>query len=718
MPRYQVTAPDGTKWEVNAPEGATQEQVIDYAKKQWSAAPTPVEAKPETRNNTLASSLGLTARAGLQALGSGVGLLSDPIGGAINALTPDTAPKMQTARSLASRAADAIGLPTPDTPMQRIATGGAEMMAGGAGMAGLAGLVSRAPRALPQSVAQTTASRLAEDPLMQVIASGTGGVAGQQAKEAGASTSGELISALGGTLLGAGGLGGARGLVDAVKNAIPQQRQANMTRINAVIDSALNRNSIDLASVDPAMRRALQDQVSKAMKQGPLNEDAIARLADYTRLRLTPTRARLTLDPYDVTQEQNASKVAAAIGARDARLPQIANDNNRGLLGAVESFGPVADTYATGSGAMAPIMAENARREAAKTGLYRAANDMAGGDVPLERGALNGVWDALEKGRKMRFLPAEVSATINDILSDQRAPFTVNTLDELKTTIATAQRSTSDGNVKAALKIVRDQLDAIPLTPDTRAFGGGQVVTEQGTQFLRQADSAPRGLMDALNQARAANASWRGWQESAPGIEAALGGANADTFIKSQIIGKSAGFDDVQRLAGVINSSTQGRDSVRAAIVQHLQDAAIGRGNSPATGNFSGRQWSAALSDIGERKLKLFFDPEEVAQLQSIGRVGAVETFQPRGSAVNNSSTAAGVAGLLQGLSKYLKPVANKLPLGQELISNPLDNITLSIMQRNASNVPRSLLMQQQNPRSAADSLLLPALMSGGLLAQ
>lgn len=36
MPAYRITSPDGKTWEVNAPEGATQDQVLEYAKSQWS----------------------------------------------------------------------------------------------------------------------------------------------------------------------------------------------------------------------------------------------------------------------------------------------------------------------------------------------------------------------------------------------------------------------------------------------------------------------------------------------------------------------------------------------------------------------------------------------------------------------------------------------------------------------------------------------------------
>ena len=157
-------------------------------------------------------------------------------------------------------------------------------------------------------------------------------------------------------------------------------------------------------------------------------------------------------------------------------------------------------------------------------------------------------------------------------------------------------------------------------------------------------------------------------------------------------------------------TSARARSSTCSAVMW------AGRGNNTATANFSGRQWLAALSDIGDQKLKQFFSPAEIEQLKAIGRVGATETFQPRGSAVNNSNTAAGVAGLLQGLSKNLGPMVNKIPGGQALVSPAMDNLTLSFTERGLTNVPRGLINPAPKQGGLLDPLLLPALTSGGLL--
>lgn len=57
MPRYEITSPEGKKFEVNAPEGATQEEVMAYAKTQfsntspsvtWGDAPVTDESIPKS----------------------------------------------------------------------------------------------------------------------------------------------------------------------------------------------------------------------------------------------------------------------------------------------------------------------------------------------------------------------------------------------------------------------------------------------------------------------------------------------------------------------------------------------------------------------------------------------------------------------------------------------------------------------------------------------
>lgn len=712
-----ATADDYAAWIVkNADKQGTPE--FDIVARAYREAGN--SAAPRTR--TLADQFGLTARAGIKGLAAPVAIFSDALGGLTNTVQnvvagrPNAGLQFKPASVAIDELLDRVGLPRPETSAERIAATGAELMTGAGAGAKFAEMGSRAiTQAAP--VAREVFSRLSRDPLQQVVSAGSAGVAGQQAQEAGAGPLGQFISATGGGVLGAGSVALGRSAVDGVKSLIPRQQQVQMARVDQTINVALQSSGIDPATITPAMRASLREQVGRAMDLGQLDDRAVARLADYTRLGATPTRARLTLDPFDITQEQNASRMAAATGQRDVGLPAISNANNARMLSTVDGFNPIADRFATGQRSMAPILATNTALEDSKTAAYAAARELAGGDIPLNRGpVLAAINEDLRRSMKEPFLPAEVKAILNRLSTDPDAPFTVTSIDNLKSIIATAQRATLDGNVKTALGAVRNALDSVPMTPEKATFGGSQLVTEQGANFLRNQDAQAGNVKAALDAARGENFNWRRWQESAPAIEAAVNDANPETFVKNFIRNQNARAADVMRAADVINTSPDARNAVRSELVQYLKDAAIGKGNQSDTGNFSGRAWLSALDGISRPKLALFFEPDEIETLRALGRVGTLETFQPRGSAVNNSNTAAGVAGALQGILKYAKPMTDKLPFGQIAISNPLENLTLSVMQRGATNIPRSLLVKAPVLNSLLDPLVLPATLGGGLL--
>lgn len=678
----------------------------------------------KTRNNDLASQAGLFARSGIKAAASLPALLVDAVGGVANkaqdlALGEGRGYRFQQQLPQLDRLLTQMGLPQPDTPTQRIVSQGVETGLGaltGAGLANQAGKVST-------GTTREVFNRLGADPVMQTVAGTGSGLAGQQAAENGAGFGGQMVSSVLGGLGTAGTLGAARTGASALSNLItPKSAPADVERR---ITIALQNQGIDPASITPALRQSLMDDVRQALKTGgSLNEDALARLADYRRLGLTPTQGRLTLDPFDVTQEQNAMRMAAATGNRDARLPQIAQGNNQGLMGAVENFGPLNDAYGAGQRAMSPIMSRDAMLESQKRALYKQANEMAGGNVPLERGVIQNVYDELIKTNRLSSAPADIMAKLDAISKGSvtregrsyETPWNVNVLDEIKSDIADAMRR-ADGRTKNALSTIRNVLDSDAVVPDKRVFGNQQVVTGAQGQAMAAADQGPAALLDTLNKARAANRAWMQWRESTPGVTAAVNEAAPEAWVRDFILNKKAGINDVTRLAGEIGSSQPALEAVRGTIVQQLKESAIGKGNQTQTASFSGRQWSRALDDIGDRKLRLFFSAEELEQLKAIGRTGTIETFQPRGSAINNSNTAAGLANVVQGVGKYVKPFASRLPFGDFLLDNaalnPLTNIAVSSMERGATNVPRGLLNPTaQPPRNPWDPLLLPGLLS------
>ena len=715
MPTYEVTSPDGKTWEVTAPDGATQDQIIAYAKQQWAASIKAPDRPKETANSDIASQAGLALRAAVKGGAAIPAMLADAVTGPLNfaqdkLIGPGRGIRFQQALPALDRALTDAGLPEPDTPTQRIVSKGVELGAGaGAAAKGVDWLAKGV-----SGVARDVLTRLAANPDTQVAAGIGSGLAGQQSAESGGGADSQFVSSL------LGGLGGA-GIAGGIKSAAGALAQRNAPQLQPVeierrITAILERQGIDPASITPAMKQALMADVQKALKlPGGLNEQAVARLADYRRLGLTPTRGRVTLDPFDVTQEQNAMRVAAATGARDAKLPTIAQDNNRRLLTAMDEMQPINDRVLLGERAMGPILSRDAAMKANVDGLYSAARDTSGRSLPLEGGTFTRMAnEALDQANVGSFLPPDIARKMNDIATG-KYPLTVDVAEQLKTSIGNLQRNSADGNVRTALGIVRRALDEAPLQND-RLWNPGNVPAMPGTVPPSTA-AAGRESVGAFNAARSAARERFGWQQATPAVQRTLEGAAPDAFIQREVISRSAAAADVARLASELAGNPQATQAVRSGIVQHLKDAAIGKGNDAQTANFSGRQWLSALSEIGDQKMRAFFSPAEVEQLKAIGRVGATETFQPRGSAVNNSNTAAGMAGLLQGLSKNLGPLINKIPGGQSLVSPAMDNLTLSFTERGLTNVPRGLMTPPQAPPgSLLDPLLLPGLVGGGLL--
>lgn len=665
--------------------------------------------------NSIPRQIGLTARYGVEGLANMAQLFTEPLRYATDRLTGQTG-KTKPLGALATQGLDAIGLPKPEGADELVIADATRLLTGAGGL----GSAARAAQAIPGAVGKAGAFLSANMP-QQLISAAGAGLGGGASREAGGN---EWMQAGGALLGGVGSAMGAQAAIGAGKQAAsfarsfqPGQTQILQQRIDQTINVSLQSSGIDPATINPAMRAALREQVGKAMNTGgEMNPQAIARLADYTRLGMTPTRSRLTLDPFDVTQEANASKLAAATGNREAKLPQIAQDNNARLLSLMDDMGgarPV-DSYGQGSAVTKAILAKNDSLNDGINALYKQARGTDGRSLPLNGAAFTTTANrALDEAMVGGALPSDVAGHMNRIARGE-VPFTVDYAEQLKTRIGALQRATNDGSARMALGTVRRALDDTPLM-NAPQVNPGNLPAVPGT-VPPSPSIAGRESIDAFNQARTAARDRFAWMETSPSIGRALDGANADTFIQQNVLSKAAGFDQVSALAQVVNANPAARESVRTAIVQSLKDSTIGKGGTTETGNTSGRGLTAALKDIGDRKLGLFFDASEVETLKAMARTGSAEIFQPRGSAVNNSNTAAGIGGLLQGLSKFVKPIANKLPAGEIAVSRPLDYLTASFLQRPTLNIPEGLLLNPQR-QPLGQNLLLPAFAAGGLLA-
>jgi hypothetical protein len=173
MPSYVITAPDGKEYEITAPEGATQEQVLEYAKAQFA---TPDESAAETQRlasqpapqprstaEELARQVGLTARGGAKSVMSGFGLgtmVADPL-------------LQMAGQKPASQAIDetltAIGFPEPEGAVEKGVQTGLEVMTSIGGQAKAAELLSKTASLAP-TLSKKVAATVSDDIGQQLAA--------------------------------------------------------------------------------------------------------------------------------------------------------------------------------------------------------------------------------------------------------------------------------------------------------------------------------------------------------------------------------------------------------------------------------------------------------------------------------------------------------------------------------------------------------------------
>ena len=138
MPKFEFTSPEGKQYEIEGPDGSTKEQAFDVLQTQLSGSkpqqPIPAKEGFGEQFNKAISSLprqaGLTARYGLEGLADVAGIVTNPIAATANAMGAN----MPRLRDATSGVLDKIGLPSPNTPTERVVGDASRMLAGGGAM--------------------------------------------------------------------------------------------------------------------------------------------------------------------------------------------------------------------------------------------------------------------------------------------------------------------------------------------------------------------------------------------------------------------------------------------------------------------------------------------------------------------------------------------------------------------------------------------------------
>ena len=664
-------------------------EILDEAPKgRYEVLPMSVPEAGKSLNRGLSDiprQLGLTARYALEGPAQAAQILTEPIAGLMRSAGIPT----KSLGEVATGFANTIGLPQPETPQERVVGDVTRLMAGSGGVMGAAGQMARLP-----GMAGTVGAGLAANPVQQLSSAvGAGGLGGLSREGGGNEVLQTGAAVLGGVL---GGLapGAANSAMTAGRKLI---NRPSTQQIDVQISNILQRSGMDYSQVPERVRQSLRTELQDALRAGQeVNPDAVRRLAEFRAVGAIPTRGMVTQDPVQITREMNLAKSGANASDEGLQgLARVQNQNNARLIQVLNEQGATrGDPLVAGERVASAVLGRQADLRGAETAAWNAARSSPGYRQPISSRVISDINQTLGDEGLMPFMNPTISRYMEAFQTGQ--PFTPQDYRNLQSMLS--REISKGGNEGAAARAAAGVLSRAEVQPLTN---GG---IAQGAQAM---NAAPASAIDAVNQARNATRAAYAYEDANPLVRSVLseGGASDPTRIAQKfIIGGTP--REAQMLAQ--EAGPQGLPVIRDALLAHMKEKALG-GAADEVGKFSQSAFNKALNQIGDRKLSLFFTPEEIANLRMTGRVASYMQSQPVGSAVNNSNSGALLIG--RGID-----LLNKIPGGQTFIGQPLQNINISMQQRAAQNIAPGLLAAQ--PRvPLSQGLLAPGLAFGGLLA-
>lgn len=718
MATFRITAPDGSVYEITAPDDATQEQVLAYAKANYAQAnPAPAQPKPQqpaqpqrSGFDNLTRQVGLTARYGLEGLGQAADIVAAPI----NSLTGGTNPSKS-----AEQLSDWLGLPKPEGGLERV-VGDATRMGFGAALP--AGVAAKLTPMATSTVGKAVLTGLAENPSAQIGGGAGAGAASSAGKEMGLNEYGQmgmgLLGGVAGGMLGQPAMRAASGAGELLAKAVgakPMPAPLNPRSMTDVQLASTLRNRLSISGGDwdaiPAsVQRSVLADVRKAKSLDNLDAKALQRLADFRATGLTPTRGTVTLDPIQITREKNLAKAGANSNLSTPQgLARVENENNALLIKRLQELQGARDVDATEAGRKLSdnIFAQRDALRDAERRAWEAAKASPGYKMPMEARVLSDLNKALDEEGLISFLDPRISSHVQALqLNPER--FTPQEYRNLMSRLSAAQAS--GGNEAAAASMAKRILEQAELRPQATQIPnpGNLPATAAQAEVFRATDNLPGKAMSAIDQARAATRAAYAFEDSSPVVRKALsdGSMSDPTRLGKHLLNSTP--DEAAEIARLLGN--ENKHLARAAIATHIKQKAL-NGASDETGNVSQKALNSAIKSMGEEKLKLFFLDDEIAQLKRLGRVASYVQAQPAGSAVNNSNSGAMVVG--KGLD-LLTGISSKIPLLN--IDQQIDALTTTFYRNpRAMNATAGIFVKPEQGAGLLSSAGR-GVVSGGLL--
>lgn len=473
MATYRVTAPDGTKYKVTGPEGATEAQVLAQVRAQSSAKP-----KAPSLLSQAGRQIGLTARyipEGLAELG---GLLANPVNSAINMGSKALGSDFRLGTDLGAatgRQLDRAGLPKPRNGTERVVGDMSRAVVGAAPFIGGAQLAAKSATGATRGVM----AALADAPKLQAGYAAASAGGGGTAREAGLGKAGIVAGSILPLLAGPG----------AVAVAGPTRRALQTMRGNVdvaprareIVSGTIADDLLSPRDVGPMLDKARSNGVNLSLMDLGDNLRGLGGAVS----RKPGKGRRLITSMVDTRQGEQNARIRGAI-SRD--LGDIVNPFEQGdalMAQAKAKAGPLYDEAYAAQPIASPALDELLATPAGRQAVWRAKTIAAN-----ERRDPTKLGFALDEEGNVVLNPVQHVAEEGDDLILNQSPqkvrsYSPQTLDYVK-------RGLDD--------IIEAQRN--PVTRQLHLDEAGRAINDVRANFVKEVDR----LNPAYGKARAAYA--------------------------------------------------------------------------------------------------------------------------------------------------------------------------------------------------------------------
>lgn len=397
----------------------------------------------------------------------------------------------------------------------------------------------------------------------------------------------------------------------------------------------LARESLGAAAAVPSQLATASPELQAAVKAearaGGVDRAALDRHleADSLPIPMKLTEGQATQDVAQLSHEMNRRGKDPELAGRFAEQNQQLIDNMDEIRREAAPSVVGNDPLQNGQQLIDSYKTYDEAVRADITQKYQALRDANGGDFPVDGPAFVAEADkALKKSFKSRYVPAQVAEDLEAIRSGEVA-MKFEQFENLRTNLAAEARKaerSGDGNAAAAVNIVREALETLPMTGEAAAL----------KPLADAARSAAKSRFDRLRADPAYKASVE--DDAGIGESSAL----ADNFIDKYVIkGRASNID---RMRETLANDPTANEVIAAGALNYLKQKS-GVNMYSNEGNFSQAGYNRALAEMMP-KLDSLVGPQVAEQVQTLGNVARYTQAQPRGSFVNHSNTTVAAAAM------------------------------------------------------------------------